>query len=184
MGEGLNRALFVGVIAVVAVSLGVGAGLMRRPSPTPAPLTGSSTTSPSEMIDVHVAGWVLAPGVVSVEAGSIVADAVAAAGGMRAGAETNSINLAAEVYPGEQVIVPGPTREVSPGGIDAPGQPISLNRADTSSLEELPGVGPVLAERIVSFREQNGRFESVEELLEVPGIGEAKLASIRDLVRP
>lgn len=185
MGEGLNRALFVGVIALVAVSLGVGAGLIRRPGTTPEPTIASPTTSARPaMIDVHVAGWVVAPGVVSVEEGSIVADAVEAAGGMRAGAETSAINLAAEVYPGEQIIVPGPLEGEGPSEADTAGQPISLNRADVSTLEELPGVGPVLAERIVSFRVEHGRFESVEELLEVPGIGEAKLASIRELVRP
>jgi competence protein ComEA len=61
---------------------------------------------------------------------------------------------------------------------------LSLNQASSKDLESLPGVGPVLAERIVSFRDDNGRFESVEDLLEVPGIGEAKLEAIRDLVRP
>jgi competence protein ComEA len=184
MGESVKRVLLAGILAVLAGSIGVGAGLLQRAETTPVPSPVSEAVAAGVMLDVHVAGWVVDSGVVSVEEGSIVADAIEAAGGMRPGAMAESINLAAEVHSGDQIVVPGPSGEAGP---DQPGDQagvISLNSADAAELEELPGVGPVLAERIVSFREEKGRFETVDDLLEVPGIGEAKLASIRDLVRP
>jgi competence protein ComEA len=131
---------------------------------------------------VHVSGWVATPGVVRVPSGSIVADAVAAAGGARQGALLDAVNLAAPVLDGDHVQIPGPGEETA-ASVDGGGAgPISLNRADAAALETLPGVGPVLAERIIAHRESNGPFQSVDDLLEVPGIGEAKLASLRDLV--
>ena len=129
--------------------------------------------------EVHVAGWVVSPGVVEVVEGSIVADAVAAAGGFRTGALVDQINLASPVNTGDQIIVPGPDDVAS----DRQDGLIHLNRATSSDLQALPGVGPVLAERIVSYRRTNGPFQQVEDLLRVPGIGEAKLSSIRELVR-
>ena len=85
---------------------------------------------------------------------------------------------------GDQVQVPGPGTEAPPSGSGVAGSSglISLNRADATALQDLPGVGPVLAERIVAHRDANGPFEAVEDLLDVPGIGETKLAAIRDLV--
>lgn len=134
-------------------------------------------------VEVHVAGWVVSPGVVTVDDGAIVAEAVAAAGGLRSGANSGSLNLAAPVRAGDQIVVPGPESGSANGGNASDGL-VSLNGATASELETLPGVGPVLAERIVAYREDHGRFETVEDLLDVPGIGESKLASIRDLVRP
>lgn len=165
-------------MAGVAVVVGLGIGMFGRPSATP-PMSATAVTF-GEEIEVHVAGWVMEPGVVLVRTGSIVADAIQAAGGLRSGASTDAINLASPVYQGDQIVVPGPQLETQTemGGL------LSLNSATATDFETLPGVGPVLAERIVSYRDQNGRFQSVEDLLEVPGIGEAKLASIRDLVRP
>lgn len=169
--------------ALVAVGIVVGGllGALGRASPFP-PVAPPETAAPTERseIEVHVAGWVTAPGVVRVPDGAIVADAVEAAGGLRNGASTDGINLAAPLSSGDQVVVPGPDEA---GSIAADGGLISLNRADAAELEGLPGVGPVLAERIVAHRDQNGSFSQVEDLLQVPGIGEAKLASIRDLVR-
>jgi competence protein ComEA len=129
---------------------------------------------------------VRSPGVVDIPEGSIIADVIDAAGGLRNGAVIDQLNLAAPVGDGEHVVVPGPEEALTAGsqGEGGSGGLISLSTAAASDLETLPGVGPVLAERIVSFREQNGRFDDVEDLLEVPGIGEAKLAAIRDLVRP
>lgn len=134
------------------------------------------------MLEVHVAGWVADPGVVELHEGAIVADAVAAAGGMRRGARADLINLAAPLGDGEQVVVPGPESGDVPTAPAGDGV-ISLNRADAGELEGLPGVGPVLADRIVAHREQVGGFERVEDLLQVPGIGESKLAAIRDLIK-
>lgn len=184
MGENLNRAAFIALVAGLAIAVGVGAGLMRRPPPPTTEVLRGPEVSAVSSIDVHVAGWVASPGVVSVPQGSIVAEAVEAAGGMRPGAQTQAINLAAEVLAGDQIVVPGPEAVTDVGGDVDSGGLISLNRADVAELEGLPGVGPVLAERIVSYRDENGRFESVDDLLDVAGIGEAKLASIRDLIKP
>ena len=120
------------------------------------------------------------PGVVKLSEGSIVADAVEAAGGFRAGASPHTLNLAAPLARGDQVYVPGPD-QTSPTRVED--GVVTVNRATASELEELPGVGPVLAERIVAYREANGPFQQVEDLLDVPGIGESKLASLRDMVR-
>jgi competence protein ComEA len=120
------------------------------------------------------------------EEGAIVADAVTAAGGALQGALLGAVNLARPLTEGEHVQIPGPgdaSMPESAAGNDPVDGLIPINQADASALEELPGVGPVLAERIVSHREANGPFESVDDLLEVPGIGEAKLASMRDLIR-
>ncbi|HEY6629173.1 MAG TPA: ComEA family DNA-binding protein [Acidimicrobiia bacterium] len=172
-------------LCLVAIVIGAGLGLG---SGTPAGLEASaetpSSTEPEQAasISVHVSGWVVRPGVVEIPEGSIVADAVGAAGGARSGALLDAINLAAPVLAGDQVVVPGPDDEVfgsPPRGEDGH---ISLNRADATQLQDLPGVGPVLAERIVAYREANGPFQTVEDLLDVPGIGEAKLAAMRDLI--
>jgi competence protein ComEA len=188
MGERLGRTGLVVVLAVVATCAGVAAGLLQRPT-LPEGLTSmpAGPTQTVAAVDVHVAGWVVSPGVVSIPEGSIVADAVAAAGGMRTGAAAETLNLAAPVADGDQIVVPGPGDKTSSG---APGSPgvgdglLSLNTATADELQELPGVGPVLAERIVSHRDIVGRFDTVEDLLEVSGIGEAKLAALRELVRP
>lgn len=174
----MHRSLVSVGLVVGALLLGAGLGSLDGPqSVAPEPPT---STNPASVIEVHVAGWVVSPGVVTIPDGAIVADAIAAAGGLRLGARSDLINLAAEVATGVQIVVPGPD-EVG-GGPAADGL-IALNRATASDLEALPGVGPVLAERIEAFREANGPFDKVEDLLQVPGIGEAKLASIRDLVR-
>jgi competence protein ComEA len=107
---------------------------------------------------------------------------VEAAGGALDGALLETVNLARPLAPGDHVQIPGPGDPVLPAPGDQAGGLISPNRADASQLEQLPGVGPVLAERIVAHREANGPFQTVEDLLDVPGIGEAKLSAIRDLI--
>ena len=172
-------------LAGAAVVVGGWLGSVQKtPAPAPSGRVTIPVSAPSGTIRVHVAGWVASPGVVSVPDDALVADAVAAAGGLRAGAFADAINLAAPVSAGAQIVVPGPdgsgaTNEGAPGG---GGGPISINHANASDLESLPGVGPVLAARIVAHRDRNGPFETVEDLLEVPGIGEAKLAALRDLI--
>jgi len=177
--------MFAAALLVVAIAAGAWLGIMRRP---PAAIPDSPPTPPVKTggpsLDVHVAGWVTNPGVVSVDEGAIVADAIAAAGGMRPGADADAVNLAAPLMAGQQVVVPGPHNAETADTGKGVGGLISLNRATEAELETLPGVGPVLAGRIVSHRESHGPFEEVEDLLQVPGIGEAKLASLRDLVQP
>jgi competence protein ComEA len=136
---------------------------------------------PPARIAVHVAGEVASPGVVLLAPGSRVVDAVQAAGGASPRAALSSLNLAAELVDGSQVLVP-------PLG-SAPGSPavddglIALNHADAGELESLPGVGPVLAARIVAHRTQHGQFLTVEDLLDVSGIGESILERLRPHVR-
>lgn len=128
-------------------------------------------------LTVHVSGAVVTPGVVEVPGEARVADAVAAAGGATALAELGAMNLAAPLRDGDHIAVPS-RGEVELDAQHANG--VDLNTASASELEALPGVGPVLAERIVEFRDQHGRFASPEDLLDVPGIGEAKLSQFRE----
>ncbi|WP_435736336.1 ComEA family DNA-binding protein [Cellulosimicrobium sp. PMB13] len=148
---------------------------------------------------VHVVGQVVTPGLVSVPAGARVADALTAAGGAGPDADLTALNLARTVVDGEQIVVPRPgevvasgTTTAGPTGAGTTGAgstagtaagPVDLNTADAAALDGLPGIGPVLAERIVAWRDANGRFTSVDELGEVSGIGPATLTDLRDLVR-
>ena len=164
------------ILAAAVVAIAAVAGLWFGSEPEPPPLERVATQADAPEITVHVAGEVRAPGLVRIPAGSRVADAVAAAGGFTEDAEPATLNLAAPVVDGQQVVVGGP------GSQEAASGKVSLNRASASELEVLTGVGPVLASRIVSHREANGPFTTVEDLLDVPGIGEAKLSTIRDFV--
>lgn len=174
----MSRTVVVAVVGALAVAVGALLGNAERVQ-VDVPMVSAPPTSPA-LIDVHVAGWVMSPGVVQISEGSIVADAIEAAGGFRHGAQTYTVNLAAPVMAGDQIFIAGPDSE--PEGAADNGV-LSINRATASDLETLPGVGPVLAERIVAYRDEHGPFRVVEDLLDVTGIGESKLASIRDLIR-
>jgi competence protein ComEA len=138
---------------------------------------------------VHVSGLVANPGVYDLAPGGRVADAINAAGGTLPGAQVDGLNLARVLADGEQVHVPGPD-EQPPGQADGPpansawlpdGR-LDVNRATQAELEELPGIGPVLAERIIAHREELGGFQSTGDLLGVHGIGEKTLAALADLL--
>jgi len=184
----MNRAqTTVGLVLVlVAVAAGIWwDGGEAESTPTlalPDMPTARSSANPST-ITIHVAGLVSRPGLVELAEGSRVADAIAAAGGLLPGARTGAINLAAALSDGQQVVVPGAEGDGPATPEQTPDGKIHLNQATASELDSLPGVGPVIAERIVSYREENGPFESIEDLLDVPGIGEAKLADLRDHVQ-
>ena len=152
-----------------------------RSAPEPAPLQ-MAAVSEVAAITVHVAGEVTAPGLVRVPVDARVADAVAAAGGSTRDADLSLVNLAAPIQDGEQIVIPA-LADLSHGvvTIQADGR-VRINIATVGELQQLPGVGPVLAERIASYREEHGPFAVVEDLLDVPGIGEAKLAALRDAV--
>lgn len=130
---------------------------------------------------MHVSGWVVSPGLVELGPGARVADALARAGGLRPGAPPVSLNLAQTVVDGMQIHVAGPWEKSGSPASSGDGL-VALNRADAAEIETLPGVGPVLAARIVAYRDEHGPFETAEDLLDVPGIGESKLDSIRDLI--
>ncbi|WP_369252494.1 ComEA family DNA-binding protein [Geodermatophilus amargosae] len=153
---------------------------------------GAETTEPAEAagaggtVVVSVVGLVVSPGLVTLPEGARVADAVAAAGGFLPEADPASVNLAAVVSDGQQVAVgvPGVAAPASgPAGAATPAGPLDLNAATVADLDALPGLGPVLAQRIVDHRAQHGRFTSVEQLDDVPGIGPAVYAGLADLVR-
>ncbi len=138
---------------------------------------------------VDVGGKVHRPGVLTLPAGSRVVDALRAAGGVRPGADLTGINRARVLLDGEQVLVgvPAPPAGGGPGpvvGSGGGGAPLSLNTATVEQFDGLPGVGPVLARRIVDHRTAHGGFRSVEELREVDGIGERRFADLQPLVRP
>ncbi len=144
-----------------------------------------------DRVVVHVAGAVLDPGVVTLQAGERIGDAVAAAGGLAPNADLDRLNLAAPLDDGARIFVPTPGQDVPEEvAVELPGSagggtetsPVDLNRADAAALEELPGVGPATASAILSYREQHGDFATVDELLEVRGIGEAKLEALAGLV--
>ncbi|MGH9265313.1 MAG: helix-hairpin-helix domain-containing protein [Acidimicrobiales bacterium] len=178
---------------------------LPRAEPGSAPVDGgpgptASTPPVTVTVTVHVAGQVNNPGVYAVPAGGRVADAVVAAGGSSGEADLEQLNLAARVADGERVYVPkkgepppavvggaasGPATGSSGGkaGAAAAGSPVDLNTATAEQLEALPGVGPATSKAILAYRANHGRFRSVTELLEVPGIGPAKLEALRPLVR-
>jgi competence protein ComEA len=139
-----------------------------------------AVTAPAGRITVHVSGAVAAPGLVEVARSARVADVIAAAGGTTPDAVPGRVNLAAPVRDGEQIVVPaGATFDQGPVTTDGR---VRLNSAAASELEQIPGVGPVLAGRIIEARDAVGGFSTVEDLLDVAGIGEAKLAALRDFV--
>ena len=150
----------------------------------------SSTRTPAPSVAaivVQVIGRVRNPGVYELPAGSRVTDAIDAAGGIRSGATSGRLNLARVLVDGEQIDVGRDTQAPAPS-VAQPGTPtpsagpLDLNAATSADLEALPGVGPVLAQRIVDWRTQNGPFPSVDVLGEVPGIGDVMLERLRPLV--
>jgi len=176
---------------------------LPRAEPGSAPVDGAPAPAPSGVpgpaaspvtVTVHVAGQVASPGVYAVPAGGRVADAVIAAGGTASEADVEQLNLAARLTDGERIYVPkkgeAPPVVATPapasGGAKpgaAPIGPVDLNTATAEQLEALPGVGPATSKAILAYRSSRGRFRSVTELLEVPGIGPAKLESLRPLVK-
>ncbi|MFD0210789.1 helix-hairpin-helix domain-containing protein [Streptomyces hirsutus] len=157
-------------------------------------LAGAGPALPEIVVDVG--GKVRDPGVHRLPAGSRVADALRAAGGVRPGTSTDGLNRARFLVDGEQLIVGGPAPAPGIGPAPAaggpagtapgagPATPVSLNTATLDQLDGLPGVGPVLAQHILDYRTRNGGFRSVDELREVNGIGDRRFADLRNLVRP
>ena len=152
------------------------AGWWFGASPAPPPPLRVVETAAQPALTVHVAGAVARPGLVTVEPGARVADVIALAGGLSGEADAASLNLAAPVVDGQQIMV----RRAGSVAVPAESGLVPVNTADVSQLETISGVGPVLAARIVAYRLEHGPFVVMEDLLDVPGIGEAKLAAMRD----
>jgi competence protein ComEA len=197
--------------AVVVALLGIRA--LRTgpaPAPTPAALTAGPDHGPGPdgaasrgaeaagvEVVVHVVGAVRRPGLYTLERGDRIADALRRAGGASSAAELTGLNLAAKLADGQQVVVP---REAASGaavppasgaaappagaGGAAPAAPVSLSTATQEQLEALDGVGPGLAAKILEVRQAKGGFSSVEDLADVPGIGEKRLEALRRSVQP
>lgn len=205
---GLTRADLLGLViallgCVVATAVALRVPLFAGAAPEPA---ASSAPGDAEAagaapvggpLVVHVAGAVVSPGIVELQHGDRVADALVAAGGPLADAVVDGLNLARPLVDGEQVLVPTAGDPVVDGaggdgpgvvgaggdvGVELPDGRLDLNRATAADLEELPGVGPVLATRILAHRDEHGPFTDPVELRDVSGIGEATWSSLRDLV--
>lgn len=207
VAAGAGALLAVGVLVAVGLSF-LGAAspppqlTLPRAEPGSAPVDGApapgapapAPSTPPVTVTVHVAGQVANPGVYAVPAGGRVADAVIAAGGTASEADIEQLNLAARLSDGERIYVPrkgeappavapasAPGSATKAGG--TPAGPVDLNTATAEQLEALPGVGPATSKAILTYRGNHGRFRSVTELLEVPGIGPAKLEALRPLVK-
>ncbi|MDD5497564.1 MAG: helix-hairpin-helix domain-containing protein [Atribacterota bacterium] len=149
-----------------------------------------------ESLIIHVAGAVNHPGVYQLPSGKRVIDALKMAGGETEKANLDAVNLAAPLYDGQKIIIPFIPENVESGLIKSDGQFIlsqdysnlnnssllNINNATSRQLEELPGIGSVLAERIIEYRESNGVFRNIEEIKDVPGIGEKKFEAIKELI--
>ena len=194
----LSRGELMALAAVALVALG-GAALWysrslprpvqvsaRAAVPRPAPSAAASPT-PAPLI-VHVAGMVRRPGVYEFNEGQRIIDAIEAAGGFRGKADRDALNLAAPLTDGAQVLVPAAAGTGGAVGVGPPAAPgaagglVNVNTADATALEALPGIGEVIAQRIVDYRTQNGPFATIDQLEDVSGIGPSILAEIRDLV--
>jgi competence protein ComEA len=201
---GLERRELVGVMALGALVVGGALFWYARSLPSAVRLeasmpqavrpggVGAAAASPSPspgIVVVYVSGWVRHPGVYEFQAGQRVIDAIKRAGGVRMGADVSGINLAALLTDAMQISVAkrGPPRagpagsgtSVGAGATGADDGVVNLNTATVDQLDSLPGIGPTLAQRIIDYREAHGPFRTVEDLLNVSGIGDKKFADLR-----
>jgi competence protein ComEA len=188
-GRAIAGALLLIAALFVAGRHLVGAGSATETRSAPA-VAAELHAEPRPRLIVHVVGAVRRPGLYRLADGARIADALRRAGGATRRADLSLVNLAAPVADGTQVVVP---RRAPPAAAGSAGTgpeaapatgPIHLNTATLEQLDELPGVGPVTAEKIVEYREQHGAFSSVDDLDAIPGIGPARLEQLRELVAP
>ena len=180
----VSKQLLLALAAVVAfISLVL--VVVNRPEPPAGEFSISEQPSDSVTIEqylyVHIVGEVVTPGMYQLPLGARLVDAVFAAGGLTESADNSSVNLARELSDGEQVVVFSVNDQSEELGSNSGGL-ISINRAGNKELEELPGIGPALSARIIAWREANGGFKSIEDLLKVSGIGENLLSGLKDSV--
>ncbi len=179
-----SRPLFIAIFVIALLAAGAitvstsNASSGSLATPTVSPSSASAIEKPA--LYVHVVGAVTTPGIYKLELGSRVVDAIFAAGGFLESADQTSLNLARELSDGEQLLALTVGQQITIGS--GTSQLISLNRASQAELEDLPGVGPALAGRLIDWRTANGGFKSKDDLLNVSGIGQKLFTSIKDLV--
>ncbi len=188
----------VGICVALAVLVLVGqrlaqAGAASDSEVVAAPLEPVAEAPARPVLVVHVVGEVRRPGLYRLRDGARIADAVRRAGGASRAANLAALNLAAPLVDGIQIVVPrmdaavggGATSGLSGAGQGSSGRPsVSLSSATVEELDELPGIGPITAQKIVDFRTEHGPFASVEDLDAVPGIGPTRIEQLRELVTP
>lgn len=175
------------MVVLLALTVTVAIGILRGASAPVESVTidqaAPTDAAGSASVFVHVSGSVTTPGLYVLNEGARVVDAVAAAGGFTPDADEAAVNLARPLGDGEQLLVPaiGASAEAGAPAPAGDGR-VNLNTADAGQLDTLPRIGPAMADRIIQWRDANGRFTSVEDLLAVPGIGAKMLETLRDLV--
>lgn len=170
IATGLLAGLMLGLIA---------AGLIYIASRPPRGQAVALITPTPASLEIYVTGAVTTPGVYSLPDGSRIEDAVQAAGGLTKDADPQGINLAARLSDGMQVYVPYLEGKTPATPVV---QRVNINTASASELDALPGIGPTLAQTIVDFRVQNGPFQTLEDIMNVPGIGQATFDRIKDMI--
>ena len=196
--EGDGRLTLAGIVAAFSVVLTIAilfiVYLLTRTPPNapieihpPPPTPTRGPTATPAPLSVYVTGAVKQPGMVQVESGARVQDAIDAAGGAIADANLENYNLAAALFDGQHLQVPAVGETVPPaaqpgetGGTTA--QPININSATAEELIALPGVGEATAAKIVTHRQEHGPFTTIEEIMDVPGIGEGKFNGFKDMI--
>ncbi len=173
--------VLLGLACAVLITAVTPHGSTSVAMPTAAP-SASSSGSAGHSIYVHILGQVLHPGLYALLAGDRAVDAVAAAGGFAPDADQAGLNLARFVDDGEQIVVPAVGEAPAVAAPGAPGGKVNINTADEPTLETLPRVGPAMAQKIIAWRQANGRFASVQDLMSVSGIGEKTFDGLKDLV--
>ncbi|HTM84861.1 MAG TPA: helix-hairpin-helix domain-containing protein [Mycobacterium sp.] len=186
---GLGIAVLVSAFSSGGVTTTIAPAVPSGASPSGSQSSTGTAAGSSAALFVHILGAVAKPGLYQLHDGARAVDAVAAAGGFTADADRQQLNLARLVSDGEQIYVPkvgeagaGPPGSVAGGGAGASGGKVNINTASESDLETLPRVGPAMAKRIIAWRQDNGRFATVEDLMSVTGIGEKTFAELKDLV--
>lgn len=182
--------VLIGTLAGFALA-GLLLYISRAPAGEPIILQPAPTKAP---VAVHVIGAVPRPGLYEFAEGARVQDAINAAGGLLASASVDTINLAALLEDGQQLVIPfkdgdAPTEDPNalnlPGATETPPSNSDLININTASLEELdslPGIGPTIAQRIIDYREENGEFDSIEDIMNVSGVGPSTFEQIQDLI--
>ncbi len=182
----LSRRAALGLVAAALALLALAGGRLAGTGGAESPrqaaaISPVAAAAPTRLV-VYVVGAVRRPGLYRLPDGSRIADAISRAGGLSRKADLLGVNLAAPLADGVQVVVPA---KITGGGISATAPAkVSLATATIDELDELPGVGPVTAQKIVDFRTQHGPFRSVDDLDAIPGIGPARIEQLRDAVTP